>query len=81
LQLEPSSESEVAQSLQGYLAHKKSPLPQDNHRTLGTVLARVPGGEVFLMSEVTLSLYRITSLIRNNPSLGPYDRPMSRALW
>ena len=25
--------------------------------------------------------YRSTSLIRNNPPLGPYRRPMPRALW
>jgi len=25
--------------------------------------------------------YRVTSLIRNSPPLGPYGRPMSRALW
>ena len=26
-------------------------------------------------------LYRGTSLVRNNPSLGPYSRIVSRALW
>jgi len=25
--------------------------------------------------------YRVTSLIRNNPSLGPYSRLMPRDLW
>jgi len=25
--------------------------------------------------------YRGTSLVRNNPTLGPYRKPMSRALW
>ena len=27
------------------------------------------------------NVYRGTSLIRNNPPLGPYGRPMPRALW
>ena len=28
-----------------------------------------------------VDLYRGTSLIRNNPLLGPYSRSMSRAIW
>ena len=37
------------------------------------------GGGWFLMSEVPL--YRFSSLIRNNLTVGPYSRPLSRALW
>jgi len=33
------------------------------------------------MSEVPLYMYRGISLIRNNPSLGPYSMLMPRALW
>ena len=40
--------------LQGYLAHKKYPPPQDPPRTLGIGLRYGPRGERFLMSEVPL---------------------------
>ena len=42
--------------LQGYLAHKKLPLPPlDYRRTLGMVLLQVAREGLFLMSEVSLS--------------------------
>jgi len=34
-----------------------------------------------MMPAACLFIYRGTSLIRNRPTLGPYSRPMSRALW
>ena len=40
--------------LQGYLAHKKSPPPQDHHRALDILLLQGPRGALFLMSEVPL---------------------------
>ena len=40
--------------LQGYLAHKEPPPPQDFHRALGIVLLKSPRGARFLMSEVPL---------------------------
>ena len=41
-------------SLQGYLAHKKPPSPQDFHRALGIGLLQGPSGRRFLVSEVPL---------------------------
>ena len=41
----------------------------------GTIASGVGGGER------CVEPYRGTSLIRNNPSLGPYSRLMPRALW
>jgi len=38
--------------IQGYLAHEKTPTPQDQHRALGIVLLQGPRRGVFLMSEV-----------------------------
>ena len=35
----------------GYLAHKKAPPPQDQHRALGIDLLEGPRGERFLMSD------------------------------
>ena len=43
-----------AKRVQGYLAHKKPPPPQDFHRALGIVLLQGPKGARFLMSEVPL---------------------------
>ena len=40
--------------LQGYLAHKKLPPPQDRRRTIGTSLLQSPKGRRFLMREVPL---------------------------
>ena len=44
-----------------------------------------PHNLLSLLSEQVLptlqSGHRGTSLMRNNPSLGPYDRLMPRALW
>jgi hypothetical protein len=40
--------------VQGYLAHKQHPPPQDHHTALGIVLLQGPTGEDFLMSEVPL---------------------------
>ena len=38
--------------LQGYLAHKKHPPPEDYHRSLGIGLQQGHTGGLFLMSEV-----------------------------
>ena len=40
--------------LQGYLAHKKLPLPKDHRRVLGTSLLQGPSRWLFLMSKVPL---------------------------
>jgi len=40
--------------VQGYLAHKKLPPPQDHLRALGIVLLYGPRRKQFLMSEVPL---------------------------
>ena len=40
--------------IQGYLAPKKQPPPQDHHRALGMVLLLGPRGALFLMREVPL---------------------------
>ena len=46
---------EVTSTLQGYLAHKKTPPPPlDPQRVLGMVLLYGPRRRKFLMSEVTL---------------------------
>ena len=41
-------------TMQGYLAHKKTPTPLDRHRSLGMVLLQGPRGVRFLISEVPL---------------------------
>ena len=41
-------------TVQGYLAHKKHPPPQDHHRSLDRGRLYGPIGGVFLMSEVPL---------------------------
>ena len=43
-----------AAGLQGYLAHKKLPPPQDHRRALGIGLLQGPRRRQFLMSEVPL---------------------------
>ena len=40
--------------IQGYLAHKKLPPPQDHHRALGIWPLQGPRGRCFLMLEVSL---------------------------
>ena len=55
--------------VQGYLAHKKTPPPQDHHRALGIVPLNSPKQVRFLMSDVPL--YR-------PPSTG---RTRARAPW
>ena len=42
------------QSVQGYLAHKNPPPPQDRHRALGLVLLKGRKGGLFHMIEVPL---------------------------
>ena len=64
LEFEPSSEPlhifakqfffDCPQTLQGHLAHKKTPTPLEPPRTLGTGLPQGPRGVRFLVSEVTL---------------------------
>ena len=73
-------------SVQGYLAHKKTPPPLDHHRALGIGLHLGPGGGGVRMSEVPLQasvyqsvlmkvfLYRDTSLMRNRSPLGSYNK-------
>jgi len=45
-----------AQGLQGYLAHKTPPPPQEHHMALGVVLLYSPREGQFLMSEVPLQV-------------------------
>ena len=40
-----------------------------------------PGHSRHFLHSAPQRLYRGTSLIRNHPPLGPYSRPMPRALW
>ena len=40
---------------QGYLAHKKTPIPQDHRKALGIDLLKGPRGRCFLLREVPLS--------------------------
>ena len=49
-EIAPLSDQTVG--LQGYLAHKKPPPPQDHHRALGVGLLLGPRESRFLMSEV-----------------------------
>ena len=44
----------VRYAAQGYLAHQKTPTPQDPPRTLGIGLRKSPNGMRFLVSEVAL---------------------------
>ena len=44
----------LAPSVQGYLAHKKLPSPQDNRGALGMRLLWGPRSRTFLMSEVPI---------------------------
>ena len=44
-------------TVQGYLAHKKQPPPQDRRRSLGIVLRLGPTEALFLMSEVPLYMH------------------------
>ena len=44
----------MSSSLQGYLAHKKTPPSHDRHKTLGIALQQGPKGGLFRMSEVSL---------------------------
>jgi len=47
--------------------------PGDSHQEGGLVAWRAGRQQA--------AAYRGTSLIRNNPPVGPYSRPMPRALW
>ena len=64
--------------LQGYLTYKKMrPL-----KTLQKDYLGFYGGPG--MSDVVPGmglLYRVASLVRSTPPIGPYSRPMPRALW
>ena len=44
-------------TVQGYLAHKKHPSPEDHHRSLVVGLLYGPTGGLFLISEVPLQAY------------------------
>ena len=68
--------------LQGYLAHKKTPTPQDHQRTLGIALLQGPRGVRLIMSEVPLcrrglafeALDSCTAHVRLTDLLGPVAR-------
>jgi hypothetical protein len=51
------------QGLQGYLAHKMTPIPKGTHRTLGIGLLQGPRAEWFLTSEVPLYLMILLGLL------------------
>jgi len=51
--------------LQGYLAHKKAPIPQGIHRAEGIGLLQGPRAERFLMSEVPLYLMNLQGLLED----------------
>ena len=44
----------ISDEVQGYLAHKKTPIPLGSPRTLGIGLLKGPTGRRFLMNEVPL---------------------------
>ena len=47
-------EARASRAVQGYLAHKKQPPPEDHHQALGTGLLLGPRVIFFLISEVPL---------------------------
>ena len=71
--LGPRLPTQCRTCIQGYLAHKKHPPPQDHHRSLGIGVLKGPTvlGPVFvvlLRGHAMFRVYRGTSLIRNSPS-------------
>ena len=71
--------------VQGYLAQKKLPPPQDHHGPLGVSYERgTPVADIKLQKVTDAQpahLYRDTSLIRNRNPVGPCSRTMPRGLW
>ena len=66
----PSASAHRRVPVQGYLAHKKQPPPEDHHRSLGIGLLQGPTGGVFLMSEVPLQ--RLSRHLRESEIISLY---------